>query len=127
MFVSKSQQAGQVTSEVAGEAGTKLALSRHQIEILDKCFKESTLQELMVVTGRSDRTKFRHHVLNPLIHAKLIEMTVPNKPRSSREKYGLTEKGHRFLSSIVRKIDEYTMVDKIQLKALRLNSSRVNP
>jgi len=54
------------TSEVTPQAGTKLALSRHQVEILHKCREDSMLVELMAITGRSDRTKFRHQVLNPL-------------------------------------------------------------
>jgi predicted transcriptional regulator len=52
---------------------------------------------LMAITGRSDRTKFRHQVLNSLIEGGLIEMTVPDKPRSSKQRYRLTDKGRRWL------------------------------
>jgi ATP-dependent DNA helicase RecG len=45
----------------------------------------------MTVSGRSDRTKFRNQVLNPLIDAGLVEMTIPEKPRSSKQKYRLTD------------------------------------
>ncbi|RKX26407.1 MAG: ATP-dependent DNA helicase, partial [Candidatus Zixiibacteriota bacterium] len=51
----------------------------------------------MGITGRSDRTKFRHQVLNPLLEAGLIEMTIPDKPRSSKQRYRLTERGRRIL------------------------------
>lgn len=54
----------------------------------------------MVVTGRSDRTKFRHQVLNPLLDAGLIEMTIPDKPRSSKQRYRLTQKGRKLLAQI---------------------------
>ncbi|MCI0494789.1 putative DNA binding domain-containing protein [candidate division KSB1 bacterium] len=101
-FIGEVRKAEQVT----GEAGTKAALSRHQVEIIEKCFKDSTLQELMAVAGRSDRTKFRRHILNPLIVAKLIEMTIPDKPRSSKQKYRLTEKGRHYLSGVNTKIEE---------------------
>jgi hypothetical protein len=40
----------------------------------------------------------RHQVLNPLLEGGLIEMTITDKPRSSRQKYRLTERGHRFLA-----------------------------
>ena len=53
--------------------------------------------DLMAITGRSDRTKFRHQVLNPLLKTGLIEMTIPDKPRSSRQRYRITEKGRRIL------------------------------
>jgi len=48
----------------AGDSGTKLALSRHQ-------------------------------VLNPLLAAGQVEMTIPDKPRSSKQKYRLTERGRQ--------------------------------
>jgi len=91
----KVQLEGEVTGEVAGEVGTKLALSQHQVDILRKCLVESSLLDLMAVTGRSDRTKFRNQVLGPLMKAGLIEMTIPDKPRSSKQKYRLTEKGRK--------------------------------
>lgn len=78
------------------EVGTKLALSQHQVEILYKCREDCALLVLMAVTGRSDRTKFRHQVLRPLLETGLIEMTIPEKPRSSKQKYRLTDKGEKY-------------------------------
>jgi ATP-dependent DNA helicase RecG len=56
--------------------------------------------ELMKVVGRTDRTKFRDQVLNPLIEAEYLKMTSPEKPRSSKQKYRLTEKGRTFLKEM---------------------------
>ncbi len=78
--------------------GTKLALSGHQVEILRNCLIERPIADLMKIEGRSDRTKFRDQVLKPLLNAGLLEMTVPDKPRSSKQKYRLTEKGRAVLS-----------------------------
>jgi ATP-dependent DNA helicase RecG len=75
------------------QVGTKSALSRHQVEILQKCLEESTLLDLMAVMGRSDRTKFRNQVMNPLLKKGLVEMTVPGKPNSRLQKYRVTAKG----------------------------------
>jgi ATP-dependent DNA helicase RecG len=36
-------------------------------------------------------------VLNPLIEAGLIEMTIPDKPRSNKQEYRLTQKGRALL------------------------------
>jgi len=88
------------TGQEPPQSGTKSALSRHQVEILDKCRSDSVLVDLMTVTGRSDRTKFRHQVLKPLLEAGLVEMTIPDKPRSSRQKYRLTKKGRTALESL---------------------------
>lgn len=84
------------TREKAGateQVGTKLEPSRHQVEILRNCREECTLLELMAVVGRSDRTKFRHQVLGPLLQAGLIEMTIPDKPRSRNQRYRTTAAG----------------------------------
>ncbi len=81
------------------EVGTKSALSEHQVEILRKCWHSMTLRELIVITGRSDRTKFRHQVLNELLDTGLIVMTIPDKPRSSKQKYRITRKGKEILES----------------------------
>jgi predicted HTH transcriptional regulator len=94
-YVKNDLEDGPPTS--AGQVGTKLAPSQHQVEILHKCLKERALLELMVVAGRSDRTKFRHQVLNPLLEEGLIEMTIPDKPRSSKQKYRLTHRGRQYL------------------------------
>ena len=50
--------------------------------------------------GRTNRTKFRQQVLAPLLEAGWIEMTIPDKPRSSKQEYQLTPAGRRFLSSL---------------------------
>ena len=92
----------QVTGEVQvqeAQVVTKSAPSRHQVEILHKCQKDSALLDLMAIAGRSDRTKFRNQVLNPLIDAGLATMTIPNRPRSGKQRYRLTEKGREWLDS----------------------------
>jgi predicted HTH transcriptional regulator len=92
-------QAGAQPAGATEQVGTKSALSRHQVEILEKCQEERVLLELMAVVGRSDRTKFRHQVLNPLIDAGLIEMTIPDKPRSPKQRYQTTEAGRSVLEN----------------------------
>jgi predicted HTH transcriptional regulator len=78
--------------------GTKLALSRHQVEILGKCRDETPLTDLLAIAGRSDRTKFRDQVLKPLLVEGLIEMTIPDKPTSRLQQYRLTPKGRDWLA-----------------------------
>ncbi|MBI2924645.1 MAG: DUF4062 domain-containing protein [Verrucomicrobia bacterium] len=86
------------TGPVTERVGTKSAPSRHQVELLRRCLTDTPLLDLMKLAGRSDRTKFRHQVLHPLIAEGFIEMTVPGKPRSRFQKYRLTAKGRARLA-----------------------------
>jgi ATP-dependent DNA helicase RecG len=47
----------------------------------------------MELIGRSDPTNIRNQVLKPLLEDGLLDLTVPDKPHSSKQKYRLTEKG----------------------------------
>ncbi len=84
------------------QVGTKSGLSRDQVAILHHCVTESAIGDLMAVLGRTNRTKFRDQVLAPLLDAKLVEMTIPDKPRSSKQRYRLTAKGRDFLTFMER-------------------------
>ena len=54
----------------------------------------------MEMAKRSDRTKYRHQVLNPLLNANLVEMTLPDKPTSRLQKYRLTDLGRSYLAQL---------------------------
>jgi len=58
-----------------------------------------TILELMEIFDRTNRTKFRDQVIKPLIDAGWIEMTIPDKPTSSKQKYRITEKGRQLLQN----------------------------
>jgi ATP-dependent DNA helicase RecG len=92
------------------ETGTKLAPSWHQVgtklevepteifKVLNLCKDAPKLTELMEVFSWSDRTKFRNKYLNPLIKEGFIEMTIPDKPQSSLQRYRLTAKGKEWFA-----------------------------
>ena len=63
-----------------------------------KCSEATPLVKLLSISGRSNRTKFRDQVLRPLLDAGLIEMTIPDRPRSSKQRYRLTDAGRGWLS-----------------------------
>ena len=75
----------------------KSAPSRHQASILHNCLSDKSILELMSHAGRHDRTKFRNQVLRPLLDTGWLEMTIPDKPTSSRQKYRTTATGRRVL------------------------------
>ena len=43
--------------------------------------------------GLKDRTKFRRKYIHPLLDADILELTIPDKPKSQHQKYRLTAKG----------------------------------
>jgi ATP-dependent DNA helicase RecG len=99
----RAQVESRPAEPLAPQVGTKSGLSRDQVDILIKCRENRALVDLIEVTGRSNRTKFRDQVLNPLIEASLIEMTIPDKPRSSKQRYRITQKGLEYLMAMDRK------------------------
>ena len=83
--------------QVTEEAGIKLGLSRDQVPILQNLAQDRSIAELMALLERSNRTKFRDQVLNPLLDADLAEMTIPDKPQSSKQKYRITDAGRALI------------------------------
>lgn len=55
-------------------------------------------EALQSALGLSDRKSFRERYLKPALADGLIEMTIPDKPRSSKQKYRLTDKGRHVMA-----------------------------
>ncbi len=101
--------------ENLGQVGTKSALSWHQVgtklglswdqvyNILRLCLKEVKIQYLMEQFGWKDRTKFRNKFINPLLEEGLLQMTIPDKPKSPKQEYVITEKGRKLLEEMDNK------------------------
>ncbi|WP_367259977.1 Fic family protein [Methanoculleus sp.] len=66
--------------------------------MLRACMAETSISELMDIAGRTNRTKFRNAIPKPLMQAGLIEMTIPDRPRSGNQKYRVTERGRALLA-----------------------------
>jgi ATP-dependent DNA helicase RecG len=84
------------------QVGTKSALSPYQVKVLEMADVPRALAELMGPSGRTDRTKFRDHVVAPLLETGLLAMTIPDKPRSSRQQYRTTEAGRVALANATK-------------------------
>ena len=59
-----------------------------------------TSQQLREALDLKDNKHFRRTYLLPALHAGLIEMTIPDKPRSSKQSYRLTHAGSTYLKQI---------------------------
>ena len=74
------------------DKGTKKGLSRDHLKILKNCKEESTALELMKILKRTNKSKFKTAIINPLIDHHFLELTIPKSPRSPSQKYRLTGK-----------------------------------
>ena len=72
--------------------GTKKGLSFDHLKILKKCKNETSANELMEILNRTNKSKFKHTIINPLIENEFIELTNPSTPKSPVQKYRLTNK-----------------------------------
>lgn len=76
-----AQVSDHVTAQVSDQV-QRLILAMKQ--------EEYTLVELMQLVGLTHRATFQKNYLNPAIEADLIERTIPDKPKSSKQKYRRT-------------------------------------
>ncbi|TAH35596.1 MAG: DUF4062 domain-containing protein [Planctomycetota bacterium] len=74
------------TPEVAPEVTPEVRLARILVG-------EMTRQQLQEALRLKDDEHFRKAYLQPALEAGLIEMTIPDKPRSSKQRYRLTPEG----------------------------------
>jgi len=72
--------------------GTKKGLSRDHLQILKKCKEENSALELMKILKRSNKSKFKTAIINPLLDQNFLELTIPDSPKSPSQKYRLTGK-----------------------------------
>ena len=72
--------------------GTKQGLSKDHLKILKNCKNESSAKELMIILKRSNKSKFKIAIINPLVNNGYLELTIPESPRSPIQKYRLTDK-----------------------------------
>jgi Fic family protein len=84
----------QLTGEVAGEVAGEV---QRLLKTLTSPMNRTELQAHLRLKSQAN---FRERYLQPALAAGLIEMTIPDKPRSSRQKYRLTPKGEAVLDGM---------------------------
>jgi len=83
------QGAPQVTPQVTGEVERLVAVLKGEM-------KRAEIQEVLSLR---DRKHFQEKYLRPALEAGFVEMTIPDKPLSSLQKYRLTEAGKALLKT----------------------------
>jgi hypothetical protein len=66
--------------------------------LLETFTGEMQRRALQEALGLKHEDHFRNTYLVPAINHGLIEMTIPDKPRSSNQRYRLTDQGRQWLS-----------------------------
>ena len=99
--IKRSQKIGQEVEQLSFfnddindilKLGTKKGLSLDHLKILKSCKNESSAIELMEILNRTNKSKFKNAIINPLIENGYFELTNPDKPKSPTQKYRLTNK-----------------------------------
>ncbi len=79
-----------VTQQVPGKYP---ASTQQVIKTLYVVRAEMSRVELQEALALTDREHFSKEYLKPALNSGLVEMTIPDKPKSSKQKYRLTDKG----------------------------------
>jgi ATP-dependent DNA helicase RecG len=83
---------GEVTGEVGGEVGP------YAMKILELCVEPQPMRVIGNAIGISKWDNLKPHITR-LIEAGWVAMTIPDKPRSSKQRYRTTELGRKVLAN----------------------------
>jgi ATP-dependent DNA helicase RecG len=92
------QVTGHVTEQVTAHVAEHV--TEQVLQLLRASRGEQSRAELMEAVGLTHREHFRETYLLPALAAGYLEMTIPDKPKSSRQKYRLTPTGQSFLNTL---------------------------
>ncbi len=82
-----------VHGKVLKESSNELDLTPQVEKLISILNQEMSRMKIMDTLGLKDRKNFGILYLNPAIESKFIELTIPDKPQSSKQKYILTDIG----------------------------------
>ena len=83
----------QVTGQVTGQVTEEVERLLHIMT------DEMSRQQIQSALGLKGRDHFLTAYLKPALAAQVIEMTLPDVPRSSKQRYRLTVSGRRWLEA----------------------------
>ncbi len=95
-FTSEAHDEAHVDDQEAHDEA-HVELNETEAKILQACLEAKSTQELLGILGYKSRTGNYKAALANLLDHGLVEMTLPEIPRSKSQKYVLSEKGTRLL------------------------------
>ena len=78
----------------------KLKVTEQVTKLIEVLEKEMTVKELMDKVAIKHRPTFIYNYIKPAIELGLVELTIPEKPKSSNQKYRLTALGQGYIGSL---------------------------
>ena len=90
----------QVTEQVSEQVGEQVTeqVTEQVAIMLQAACEPRSLKELQSAVGLKHRPHFIKSFLEPLLASKWLEMTIPDKPRSSKQRYRTTDLGRKALA-----------------------------
>jgi len=86
--------ASEVTGQVTGQVPVEV------MKLLEAIVGEMTRTQIQALLKLRGRANFEDRYLKPAVGLGLVEMILPGKPRSSKQRYRLSEAGKRVLDGI---------------------------
>ncbi len=99
-FVEKQEATTEVAEVVAHDGVHDIRLSEMMKKIIMLLIEPKSTPQLLAKLGYPRRTRNFEAAIKGLLDFKLIEMTLPDKPRSKNQQYRLTEKGKHLIDGI---------------------------
>jgi len=84
--------------QVELEKATAQVTAQVAAQVMQFCREPRGAREIMAILDLKHWKTFQTNYLKPLLNIGLIEMTIPDRPRSSKQKYRLTDKGRSLLN-----------------------------
>jgi len=91
MFGQQETVPGEARGQVTGQ------VTQDVMRLLENMSGDMTRTEIQTVLGLKARANFETRYLKPALNNRVVEMTIPDKPKSRLQKYRLTEKGRQLL------------------------------
>ena len=90
---------GTSTGQVPDKYRTSFSPAPDMLKLLEFCKVERSVKDMMHFIKLKHRETFLNNYLRPLMEKSLVMMTIPNKPKSPKQKYLITPKGLETLGS----------------------------
>ena len=88
MVVSGSEHYMELLKNNLGTQDSNISVDAGRMKVLlDYCKVPRSREEMQEVCGIKTREYFRKHILVPLIESGKIGLTIPDKPKSPKQKY----------------------------------------